>query len=121
AAHRRFVHPDSDFLTLLSIWDAIHDDVEKLSQGRLRKFCRQHFLNYSRVREWRDVHAQLEEALGEFAPDAAGAAAPAKTAPAENDLRFGGERYRAIHRALLPGLLGNIARREEGSRFRATG
>ena len=66
AAHRRFVHPDSDFLTLLAIWDAFHDEVERLSQGRLRKFCRQHFLSYARVREWRDIHAQLAEALDDL-------------------------------------------------------
>ncbi len=127
AAHRRFVHPDSDFLTLLAIWDAFHDEVEKLSQGRLRKFCRQHFLNYARVREWRDIHAQLEEAIRDLddsgrsiRPAAAGDRNPRVTDdPA--DLRLGGVRYRAIHRALLPGLLANVARREEGNQFRAGG
>ena len=138
AAHRRFVHPDSDFLTLLAIWDAFHDEVEKLSQGRLRKFCRQHFLNYNRMREWRDIHAQLQEALGDLdkggprppaepqrrdravRPESAPEPPPARTAPAD-DMRFGGERYRAIHRSLLPGLLANVARREEGNLFRAGG
>ncbi|MBE2212833.1 MAG: ATP-dependent RNA helicase HrpA [Opitutaceae bacterium] len=123
AAHRRFVHPDSDFLTLLAIWDAFHDEVEHLSQGRLRKFCRQHFLNYNRMREWRDIHAQLEEALGDLEPRRRDS--PARTQPAsepgEQDMRFGGERYRAIHRALLPGLLANVARRDEGNLFRAGG
>jgi len=28
AAHRRFAHPDSDFLTLLNIWEAFHDEFE---------------------------------------------------------------------------------------------
>lgn len=124
AAHRRFVHPDSDFLTLLAIWDAFHDEVEHLSQGRLRKFCRQHFLNYNRMREWRDIHAQLDEALGDLEPrrDAPARSRPAPASePTEQDMRVGGERYRAIHRALLPGLLANVARREEGNLFRAGG
>ena len=134
AAHRRFVHPDSDFLTLLAIWDAFHDEVEHLTQGRLRKFCRQHFLNYNRMREWRDIHAQLEEALGELNRPVKSQDVTSsqrrhvltldKTASREGaaeDLRFGGERYRAIHRSLLPGLLANIARREEGNLFRAGG
>lgn len=146
AAHRRFVHPDSDFLTLLAIWDAFHDEVEHLSQGRLRKFCRQHFLSYNRMREWRDIHAQLEEALGDLNPGRARPPAephrrdrarnvtrselsskqpasesnPGAPTP-DQDLRYGGERYRAIHRSLLPGLLANVARREEGNLFRAGG
>jgi ATP-dependent helicase HrpA len=120
AAHRRFVHPESDFLTLLAIWDAFHDDVERLSQGRLRKYCRQHFLNYARMREWRDIHAQLEEALRDSAEGDRSAAGGVATV-SEADLRFGGERYRAIHRSLLPGLLVNVAHREEGNAFRAGG
>ncbi len=118
AAHKRFVHPDSDFLTLLAIWDAFHDEVERLSQGRLRKFCRQHFLNYARMREWRDIHAQLEDALGPSETPRSPALPPTT---ASDDLRFGGERYRAIHRSLLPGLLVNVAHREEGNLFRAGG
>jgi len=65
AAHRRFVHPDSDFLTLLNVWDTFHDEVENMSQGRLRRFCKEHFLSYTRLREWRDIHTQLVEVLKE--------------------------------------------------------
>jgi len=65
AAHKRFAHPDSDFLTLLNIWEAVHDEVERLSQSRLRRFCRDHFLSYVRMREWRDIHQQLLEVLRE--------------------------------------------------------
>jgi ATP-dependent helicase HrpA len=65
AAHKRFAHPDSDFLTLLNIWEAVHDEVERLSQSRLRRFCRDHFLSYVRMREWRDIHQQLLEVMRE--------------------------------------------------------
>ncbi len=65
-AHRRFQHAGSDFLTLLNIWNAYHDQVEALkTQGQVRKFCRAHFLSYMRMREWIDLHAQLEDALGQ--------------------------------------------------------
>jgi hypothetical protein len=40
--------------------------------------------------------------------------------PAIDDWRLGGERYRAVHRSLLCGLLGNVARREDGNHFNAT-
>ena len=44
-AHRRFADPQSDFLTLLKIWNAYHDEMEQLrTQNQMRKFCRSHFL-----------------------------------------------------------------------------
>jgi ATP-dependent helicase HrpA len=135
AAHRRFAHPDSDFLTLLAIWEAFHDDLERLSQPRLRRFCRDHFLSYTRLREWRDIHAQLSEALAsrpDFRPSSVrdGVPAPAPAPPAgtpasgeprrrarrepdADPLAFGTPAYRAIHRSILAGLLGNLARLDE--------
>jgi ATP-dependent helicase HrpA len=83
------------------------------------------------MREWRDIHAQLLETLEArdgFRLTSAldGVPAPA-TAPARHKfpppdpLAFGTPAYRAIHRSILAGLLGNIARREEeGSGYRAT-
>ena len=38
AAHRRFTHPDSDFLPLLAIWESYHDEFEAMTLGKLRKF-----------------------------------------------------------------------------------
>ncbi|HLP07884.1 MAG TPA: ATP-dependent RNA helicase HrpA [Opitutaceae bacterium] len=158
AAHRKFVHPESDFLTLLHIWDAYHDEAQKLSLGRLKKFCRAHYLNFNRMREWFDVHAQLAASVDELdtdewqvphdeadsAEDAAeqagerssvmghgkqSAPSPITNHPSPvrrghaartDDWRYGGERYRAVHRALLSGLLANVARRDEGNNFNAT-
>src|SRR5690606_31192617 len=63
-AHRRFANADSDFLSLLSIWNAYHVEFERLkTQSQVRRFCRSHFLSYTRMREWVDIHAQLEDAL----------------------------------------------------------
>lgn len=60
---KRFVHKESDFLTILNIWDAYHDEMDRLSQGQLRKFCKKHFVSFQRMREWRDIHHQLERIL----------------------------------------------------------
>ncbi|RME95209.1 MAG: ATP-dependent RNA helicase HrpA, partial [Verrucomicrobia bacterium] len=104
AAHRRFDDPRSDFLTLLNIWNVYHDTWESLkTQSQLRKFCRQHFLSFLRMREWVDLHDQLEQTLREsdgFEPNRE----PADPA--------------AIHRALLTGLFGHVARREERNVYR---
>ncbi|MDD2763840.1 MAG: ATP-dependent RNA helicase HrpA [Opitutaceae bacterium] len=143
-AHRRFAHPDSDFLTLLNIWEALHGEFEVMTQGRLRRFCHEHFLSYTRLREWRDIHDQLIEVLEErddfkltsvWDGIVAGVACrelvepadpgPASPRPATSrtqnpklktrnaELGFGTPAYRAIHRSILAGLLGNIAVRDE--------
>ncbi|HSH69688.1 MAG TPA: ATP-dependent RNA helicase HrpA, partial [Deferrisomatales bacterium] len=63
-AHARFRVPGSDFLDFLKIWDAYHDTLEQMpSQARMRKFCKEHFLSFNRMREWRDVHEQISAVL----------------------------------------------------------
>ncbi len=66
-AQKKFEHPQSDFLTLLNIWTAFHDQLEALkTQNQMRKFCKSHFVSYQRMREWIDLHSQLEETLDEL-------------------------------------------------------
>jgi ATP-dependent helicase HrpA len=107
AAHKRFADPQSDFLTLLKIWDAVHDQWERLrTQGQRRKFCKANFLSYLRMREWQDLHAQLHgalEDLGRF------------------KLNDSNADYAAIHRSILTGLLGHVALRKERNQYQGTG
>ncbi len=64
AAHAQFQHPESDFLTYLQIWNRYSDSLEKMqSQSKLRKFCRDHFLSYRRMMEWRDIYHQILEII----------------------------------------------------------
>ncbi|MBA4136530.1 MAG: ATP-dependent RNA helicase HrpA [Opitutus sp.] len=139
AAHRRFTHPDSDFLTLLAIWEAYHDDFEGLSLGKLRKFCTAHFLSFMRMREWRDVHAQLVDVIegregfeptsvydgvtvGAGLPRDARPTSRGKPAPTPEsvrDLTMLTPAFRAIHRSILAGLLGNIATRLDDGTYHA--
>ena len=58
-AHARFQHGRSDFLVWINLWRYYEQQRQALSQNRLRKLCQQEFLSYTRLREWRDVHAQL--------------------------------------------------------------
>ena len=123
AAHRRFSHPDSDFLALLNIWDAFHDQFETMSQAKLRRFCRDHFLSYTRMREWRDIHSQLLDVLEERKDfrltSAFHGLKPEQITPDKE--AFGAPPYRAIHRSILAGLLGNIATRDdENGGYKAT-
>src|SRR5688572_13711191 len=115
AAHRRFAHPDSDFLTLLNIWETYHDEFETMAQSKLRRFCREHFLSYTRMREWRDVHDQLIEVLKERDDFRMTSAFHGLKETDHKATAFGTPAYRAIHRSILAGLLGNIAHLDEES------
>ncbi len=59
--HKPFQHADSDFLSYLKVWDFFHHLKETLSKGQVRKACLQNFLNFNRLREWADLHRQLQE------------------------------------------------------------
>lgn len=115
--HRPFIHPQSDFLTLLQIWDAYHEQLDTLSQNQLRKFCRAHFLAYQRMREWRDIHHQIARFFEKSKTDAKdkGAEAPK---PGGERLDCQSPRYAAIHRSILAGLLSNVAHKEENHDYR---
>ncbi len=107
AAHKKFNDPKSDFLALLNIWNAVHDQWDKLrTQNARRKFCRQHFLSYLRMREWQDLYTQLHDAL-----DSLGTL----------KLNESNADYDAIHRSILAGLTGHVARREERNSYKAAG
>ncbi|MCA9085640.1 MAG: ATP-dependent RNA helicase HrpA [Planctomycetaceae bacterium] len=104
-AHRQFEHADSDFLTLLNLWDAWHQNKKKLSGNQLKKWCRQNFLSWMRMREWVDVHRQLRDLLAESGDKALEAAA------GKHPLNDRKNDFAAIHRALMTGLLANLGYR----------
>jgi ATP-dependent helicase HrpA len=93
--HARFADEHSDFLSFLKLW-------KLQDEAGLRRICRENFLSYPRMREWRDVHEQLRQSL-EW-PESS--VRPEKA-----------EGYRAIHRALLAGLLGNVGMKDEESAY----
>ena len=118
-AHRKFTHPDSDFLTLLAIWEDYHDEFEAMTLGKLRKFCTAHFLSFMRMREWRDVHAQLEDTLRERDGFARTSIFDGVKKGQEVKVTLGTPAYAAIHRSILAGLLGNIATRTDEGDYHA--
>ena len=52
--HAGFDDPNSDFVTLLNIWGRYHAHWQVVkSSNQMKKFCRQHYLSFKRMREWR--------------------------------------------------------------------
>ncbi len=96
--HAKFADERSDFLSCLKLWKAYGGGAASLPS---RKQCREDFLSYARMREWRDIHAQLRQTVEEF---------DWKLSSTNAEKPDG---YRAIHRALLCGLLGNLGMKVE--------
>jgi ATP-dependent helicase HrpA len=99
--HATFHQEDSDFLAFLNLWRFLEEERKHLTKNKFRKLCQRHFLSWSRVLEWHDVHAQLRTQMAELGFR-------------ENQSEAG---YDAIHQALLPGLLSNIGFRDEGREY----
>ncbi len=58
--HATFDDPESDFVTFLNIWHRYHGHWQTVkSNNQMKRFCREHFISYKRMREWRDVYAQI--------------------------------------------------------------
>ncbi len=98
AKHAQFKAEESDFLTLLNLWNTFEEQKKHLTNNKLRKYCQDNFLSYIRMREWYDIHAQIMQ-----------------VARGELKLKFNDNpaNYEQIHCALLPGLLSNIGFRHE--------
>ncbi|MGV1004973.1 MAG: ATP-dependent RNA helicase HrpA [Candidatus Nanopelagicales bacterium] len=91
AAHAKYVDKTSDFLTLLNLWDHLHELRAGSSGSAFRRQVRAEYLNFVRVREWQDLVGQIKEIAGSLGLRWAGS-------PDEDGL----------HRALLPGLLSHV-------------
>jgi len=99
-AQAKFDDEKSDFLAYLKLWKFYQEALaHKKSNRKLAELCRDNFLSYKRMREWRDIHSQLHTFVAEL-----GWKVSEKEAS-----------YAQIHRALLAGLLGNIGCKSEDS------
>ncbi len=145
-AHTWFKDTKSDFLSLLNVWKFFISLREEGGHKKQVQACREKFLNWLRLREWRDLHGQLCESLrdlGWFDSLPPGGRAGERAFVSEQS-RFNnhplpnppprGEgttrgaidhhtlskevHFENLHRALLPGLLGNIGvKADDGDHF----
>ena len=100
-AHARFRDERSDFASLLKLWAFAREQAAR-SGAQLRRACKDTFLSFVRVREWREVYRQLEEVVRDLRlrPQPAGTKnKPGAGSPAHDE---------AIHLALLSGLLSRV-------------
>jgi ATP-dependent helicase HrpA len=91
-AHGRFAQPESDFLAFVALWDYLAGKQRELSGSAFRRLCRAEYLNYLRVREWQDLHGQLQSLAADLGIDTAKSSSERMTVTA----------------ALLSGLLSHV-------------
>ncbi|OAM53395.1 ATP-dependent RNA helicase HrpA [Methylovorus sp. MM2] len=104
-AHAKFAGENSDFMSYLKLW-AFYDEALKTRKSNkdLLNKCHASFLSFLRLKEWRELHAQLRdiaEEMGFISPTS-------QPSPARGEVVQREATYDQIHRALLSGLLGNI-------------
>ncbi len=100
-AHAKFRGVESDqrseFLWFWNLWQAFDTIWQHETGAKQKTWCRSNFLNYLRMREWRDIYGQIH-------------ALAAEHGWRENEQPAG---FDAIHKALLTGLLGNVGLKSE--------
>lgn len=94
--HKRFLTPHSDFAALLQLWRWYETQNPGRSQTVARRLCRDNYLSYPRMRDWRDLRDQL--------------AILVKRLDLDGESTAGGDV--GLHRALLTGLLSHIGKRD---------
>ena len=103
-AHKQWLDEQSDFMSLLNIWQHFEEKRQTLSHNQFAKYCRANFISPLRMKEWRDLHHQVHSACrGLDFIDSKQAAD-----------------YQSIHCALLSGLLGQVANRQDKWEFLGT-
>ncbi len=94
--HRRFFDEDSDFITLVNLWNYINKQQKELGSNQFRRQCKSDYLNFLRVREWQDVYSQLHQSMREM------------------NFKLNDEpaSYQGVHVAILTGLLSHIGAKD---------
>jgi ATP-dependent helicase HrpA len=107
--HGAFKHEESDFLTLINIWRGWQKIGEgNMKLGALKRYCKENYLSFKRMREWRDLYWQFKAIVSEKNP---------KIKPfSGNEEAY----YASVHRSVLAGFLSHISHRKEKNFYEAT-
>ncbi|MGS2744010.1 ATP-dependent RNA helicase HrpA [Halomonas sp. LS-001] len=116
-AHLRWHDPESDFVAVLNLWHGIENAREALSGNQLRRWCREHYINYLRVREWHDTFRQLRQLLRDMSIEVP---SPPPVDPEQSEEEARKLRRKTsgkLHQALLSGLLSNLGMLTENREY----
>ncbi len=97
-AHRKHAGHKSDFLSMLSVWNAFQQEWDGKGWNKLRRFCEKNWLHFLRCREWIDLYEQFCRIL--------------KVEFKDRVVPFDSFHRDFLHISLLGGFLGGVARRD---------
>ncbi|MGC9194635.1 MAG: ATP-dependent RNA helicase HrpA [Syntrophobacteraceae bacterium] len=103
-AQALFRDPRSDFVSLLKMWQACWEQPESGTSRHLKNFCRDHYMSFRRMREWRDIFFEIRSILSEIDGFLE------NTHPAD---------YDSVHRSILSGYLSQVALRKDKNLYTA--
>ena len=98
--HNRFRDETSDFLTLLNLWEHLREQQQVMGSSAFRRACKAELINHLRVREWQDLHHQLQRSCRRLGMTPGSGRAGDDT----------------VHQAVLAGMLSHVGLRDEASR-----
>ncbi|XOV77912.1 MAG: ATP-dependent RNA helicase HrpA [Aestuariibacter sp.] len=99
--HQQWHDEDSDFIALLNLWQGFRAKQNELSGNQLRRWCKDNFINYLRMREWQDIVSQLKQSVVQLSW---------RLSQQNAD-------YDAIHQALVSGLLSHAGIIDTGKEY----
>jgi len=102
AKHLAYKNETSDFLSFLILWREFQAEKKALSSNQFRKYCRENFLSYMRLKDWQDIRRQLMDLACKTLK------LKLNTNEADDD---------SIHQALLSGLVTRIGFRHEEAEY----
>lgn len=129
-AHAAFKDVDSDFVSLLKLFNTYEEQRQELGSSALKRYAQKNFLSFMRMREWREMHRQLVLATKPWVQGKNSLRKPevnvenagkVKSPAAHQESKTGVNKqsfesnadYQGLHSALLSGFLSNVARHEE--------
>ena len=104
SSHARFHDDQSDFMSILKLWNYIQNNSAKLSHNKFRKQCQKEFLSFMRIREWKDIFQQIKAQVLEVG---------FKINSTEAS-------YDAIHRSILSGIFSNVGNIDSDNNYLGT-
>ncbi|MCI4410540.1 MAG: ATP-dependent RNA helicase HrpA [Thiotrichales bacterium] len=115
--HRLFDDPRSDFLSLLNLWLAYAYQRKHNTKNKVKSWCQKHYLSDRRMREWHELVNQLHQTVSDLKWTLNPLTEKEMAADADEAAGFSDALSYSLHRALLTGLLGQIALRDERTRL----
>jgi len=102
--HRIFKDKDSDFLAFVNLWNAHEEQRQDLSAGALKRWYKDNYLSYLRMREWRDLHRQLKLITQDMGWK----------------LNQTSADYASVHQAIMAGFLSHVGMKEDNNEYLGT-